>query len=274
MAAAAHDAQSPHIAASYASAGPVSVACITDIGPRQQNQDDARCRLRSDGSWLIAAADGLSGHPRGRAAARRATEALPKRISGPAEMFSAFETAHKSVVTLTPSHLRSTMRDVHLCPATTLAVAAWTPEDGLTVGIAGDTRVLVLWRDADGWHGRTVGRLHRSAGEYGYLVRYLGAPRRWPPMGTGRDPMDVFTDNDIEAPVDLDAFAILVASDGAWEPIASKAKRPAAEAIAAVLDVGDSDAHAIATRVMNAARRLGLSDNASVAAAVITNGAP
>ena len=167
------------------------------------------------------------------------------------------------------------MRDVTRCPATTMSLAAWTPQDGLTVGIAGDTRVVVLWRDDTGWHGRPVGRLHRSAGETGYMVRYLGAPLGWPHMGaTDRDPMDVFTDDDIDAPTDLEAFAVLVASDGAWEPIAARSKRPVGEAISSVIDVGDSDAHSIATRVMDAARTIGLSDNATVAVACITSSTP
>ena len=259
----------------YLSAGPVSVAWISTIGPREQNQDSARCRLRADGSWLIGVADGLGGHPRGRAAARRAIRALPRRISGPDWLFEAFRTAHKAVTKLTPSHLRHTLRDATMCPATTLSVAAWTPERGLVVGIAGDTRVVVLWRDDEGWHGRPVGRLHRSAGEFGYLVRYLGAPLRWPPMGsTDRDPMDVFTDDDIEALTDLNAFAVLVASDGAWEPIASDSKHPVGEAIAAVLDANDSDAHSIATRVMTTARTIGLNDNATTAVSCVTSSTP
>ena len=257
------------------SSAPVSVAWTSTIGPREQNQDAARCRLRNDGSWMIAVADGLGGHPRGRAAARRAIRALPRRISGSDEIYAAFKTAHKAVAKLTPSHLRYTMREIRRCPATTLSVAAWTPESGLAMGIAGDTRVVVLWRDEEGWHGRSVGRLHRSAGEYGYLIRYLGAPRTWPQMGeTGRDPMDIFIDADIEVPASLSAFAMLVVSDGVWEPIASDSKRPVGEAIAAVLDVDDSDAHSITTRVTGAARDIGLNDNATTAVACITSSSP
>ena len=91
---------------------------------------------------------------------------------------------------------------------------------------------------------------------------------------TDRDPMDIFTDADISAPIDMDALAILLASDGAWEPIASHSKHPIGDAIAAVLKPDDSDAHSIAIRVLGSARSIGLTDNATVAAAVITNGAP
>ena len=269
------EAQSVDFEGRYATAGPVSVAWRSETGPREQDQDAARCRLRNDGSWLVAVADGLGGHPRGRAAARRAIRALPRRISGPDELFDAFRTAHKAVTKLTPGHLRFTMREIRRCPATTLSVAAWTPESGLVVGIAGGTRVVVLWRDDAGWHGRSVGRLHRSAGEFGYLIRYLGAPRTWPQMGdTDRDPMDIFTDADIEVPASLSAFVVLVVFDGVWEPIASDSKRPVGEAIAAVLEVDDSDAHSIATRVTGAARDIGLSDNATTAVACITSSTP
>ena len=255
----------------YLSAGPVSVAWQSDAGGREQNQDAVCCRLRDDGSWMVAVADGMGGHPRPRAAARRAIRALPRRISGPVETFYAFRAAHRAVFKLTPKHLRNTMRDVTRCPATTLSLAAWTPADGLTVGIAGDTRVVVMWRDDTGWHGRPVGRLHRSDGETGYLTRYLGAPRHWSHMGaTDRDPMDIFTDDDIDAPAGLSAFAVVIASDGAWEPIAARHKRPIGEAIAAVLDIDDSDAHSIAAKVMGTARTIGLNDNATTAVACIT----
>ena len=77
-------------------------------------------------------------------------------------MYRAFRAAHKTVVMLAPESLRFTIRDIPMCPASTLSVAAWTPEDGLVVGIAGDTRVAVLWRDELGWHGRPIGQVHRS----------------------------------------------------------------------------------------------------------------
>lgn len=213
----------------------------------------------------------MGGHPRGRAAARRAIGALPRRVSGQVGLFEAFKAAHEAVNKLTPGHFRTTMREIRRCPATTLSAAAWTSESGLVVGIAGDTRVVALWRDDEGWQGRSIGRLHRSAGEYGYLIRYLGAPRSWPQMGaTDRDPMDVFTDTEIEAPTSLSAFAVLVASDGASEPIAIDSKRPIAHAIAAIPDFDDGDAHSITTRVTDTARTIGLNDTATVAVGCVT----
>ena len=246
------------------------MAWTSAVGPRQQNQDHALCRLRGDGSWLIAVADGLGGHPRGHAAARRAIRTLPRRVAGAAEMHSAFRTAHKAVTKLAPKHLRQTRSDSRMCPATTLSMAAWTPETGLAVGIAGDTRAVALWRDDAGWHGRSVGRIHRSAGEYGYLICYLGAPLAWPQMGeTDRDPMDIFTDADIDVPAELTGFAVVIASDGAWEPLTSDLKRPVAHAIAAAVHSDDNDARVIADRVLDAALEIGLDDNATVATAAV-----
>ncbi len=246
------------------------MAWTSAVGPREQNQDHARCRLRGDGSWLIAVADGLGGHSRGRAAARRAIRTLPRRVAGPAEMQAAFKAAHKAVTKLAPKHPRQTLRDARMCPATTLSMAAWTPAAGLTLGIAGDTRVVVLWRDDAGWHGRSVGRVHRSAGEYGYLTRYLGAPLAWPQMGeTDRDPMDIFTDADIDVPAELTGYAVVITSDGAWEPLTSDRKRPVAHSIAAAVHADDNDARIIADRVMDAALNTGLADNATVAVAAV-----
>ena len=90
---------------------------------------------------------------------------------------------------------------------------------------------------------------------------------------TDRNPMDVFTDDDIEVPASLSAFAVVVVSDGAWETISSDANRPVAHAIAAVSDVDARDAHDIAHRIMTAARSTGLDDNATVAAACVSGDA-
>ena len=72
--------------------------------------------------------------------------------------------------------------------------------------------------------------------------------------------MDLFIDENIEAPEDISAFAVVIASHGAWEPLEIRTKRPTADAIAAVLDVNGSDAHSIAIRVMDTASEAGLAD--------------
>ena len=96
-------------------------------------------------------------------------------------------------------------------------------------------------------------------------------PRVWPKSLDGyNDPMDMFSDDDIEAPQDISAFAVAIASDGTWEALEIRTKQPTADAIAAVLDADDSDVHSITTKVMGAARDAGLSDNATTAVACIT----
>ena len=123
----------------HASAGAVSVAWSSDVGPRDENQDRAVAHVGSDGSWMVAVADGMGGPPRGREAAIGAIRGLPRRISTPEELNDGFAAANDQVARLTPAHLRFTMSDFHLCPAATLCAAAWTPEGGLLVGYAGDT---------------------------------------------------------------------------------------------------------------------------------------
>ncbi|WP_420446061.1 protein phosphatase 2C domain-containing protein [Candidatus Poriferisodalis sp.] len=159
----------------HLSGGAVSAEWLSELGPRDENQDHARIRLHYDSSWLIAVADGLGGHPRGRAAARAAIKSLPHRIDTPDEMSAAFKAAHEAVFELAPKHLRCSRSGGRRCPASTLCVTAWTPSGGLVVGIAGDTRAVVLWRDGEAaWHGRTLGHLHRNISVYGYITKYLG----------------------------------------------------------------------------------------------------
>ena len=52
---------------SLASRPQASVATVSDIGPRRVNEDRALAVVSDDdGSWVIAVADGLGGHTRGR----------------------------------------------------------------------------------------------------------------------------------------------------------------------------------------------------------------
>ena len=259
------------------SVGAVSVAWLTDMGPREENQDRARIRIHDDSSWLVAVADGMGGHPRGRDASRAAIRTLPRRIATPDEMHGVFKAANDRVAKLAPEVFRYSRNEAHRCPASTLCVAAWTPCGGLLVGVAGDTRAAVLWCDGESWHGRTLGRLHRNISVYGYVTRYLGAPRIWSPLlGNDRDPMDIFTDDNIDLPAEPDSIAVVIVSDGVWEPLvreiyAGKTKQsdPVGKALAATLNPDDRTAHSIATRIMTAAQTAGFHDNATVAVACV-----
>lgn len=100
----------------------------------------------------------------------------------------------------------------------------------------------------------------------GHLTRYLGAP------GGGR--IDLVTAQDADLPVPL--YAVVIVSDGVWEPILSETyigatlpPDPIAAALAATLTHDDDTADTTDTRIMAAARTAGLDDNATVAVACI-----
>ena len=79
----------------HASRGPVSVAWVTDTGPREENQDRAVVHVHDHSSWLIGVADGLGGHPRGAEAAQAAIDGMVQRIASAAEMWQAFSDANE-----------------------------------------------------------------------------------------------------------------------------------------------------------------------------------
>ena len=261
----------------HAARGSVSVAWITDLGPRSENQDRASTHIGSDGSWVVAVADGMGGQPRGREAAIAAIRGLPLRIGSAAKMHDGFRAADEEVAELTPEHLKCTFSSAHMCPAATLCAAAWTSDGDLVVGYAGDTMAALLWRTDKSWDGRALGSPHRTG--YGSISRSVGVPGVWPDSHDGdHRRMDIFDKNDLEVP--SGDYAIAVMSDGVWEPILRTEYRgdkipedPFGPAIAALLDSGDRDANTLASRIMNAARTAGLEDNATVAVAHIGSAA-
>ena len=250
------------------SRGAASVAAVTDIGPRERNEDSMFTAVSDDGAWVVAVADGLGGHDRGDEASQAAVHGLPERIESAADLASAFAYADERVLELSRA-LREkpswVSRDK--IPMSTLCVAAWTPEGGLLIGWMGDTMPFAVWSGSDGYTGSCCGDPHR--GYFGGIERCLGLP----PEDEGQDGglvdveiLDVFEDSEMPD-------AVIIASDGAWEPLAIEYGGyewlwdDTPGGIGSAFDPGADDARGVAESVLAKAVRLGLNDNATVAVA-------
>lgn len=324
----------------------VSVGAVTDTGRRHVNADRfVVSGPADDGSWVIAVADGVGGHPQAPDAAEAAVESLPERIGSLDAMYDAFVVAADRVAAMAPSledfeaaersRLGDTVYDlmersgglanryVASCPLSTLCVAAWTPTGGLLVASAGDTLAFeVRWPPSGTPWRRLIAEPHRQPPGARGVTSYLGAYHNGtiicPPPGDYRH-HDSY--NPYLAVVQVDppaapatAVAVIVASDGAWEPLWRvisaahyDAGDPQESGDPVVLPAGwigtsidpyedpvpplyvhhsgvdhSCLAHAVASvagscaaapviagRVLDAARLLGLGDNATVAVAVM-----
>ncbi len=134
-------------------------ATRAEMGPRDRQEDRVRTFVNADGSWVMAVADGLGGHPFGDEAAQAATDALPGRITNQAEMAAAFDAANAAAWGLHPEmrspdevpagHLESLSEDV---PAA--RVQGWISGQGLLVVLATDGLFdPVLMTHDRGWFG-------------------------------------------------------------------------------------------------------------------------
>ena len=248
--------------------GGVTVAAVTDIGPREVNEDSMFTAVSDDGAWVIAVADGLGGHARGDEASQAAVRGLPERIESAADLATVFAEANERVLELSLALRReSTWVSPDMIPMTTLCVAAWTPEGGLRIGWMGDTMPFVVWSGPDGYTGYCCGRPHR--GLFGGIEVCLG----WPPEdeghGAGADEVEMVDGfEDSESP-----DVVIIASDGAWEPLAIEYggaewlwdDSPAG--IGSACHPGADEASGVAESVLAKARGLGLNDSATVAVA-------
>ena len=195
----------------------------------------------------MAVADGLGGHDRGAEAAEAAIADSPRRVESTDAMWEAFIAAADGVAAL--------------------YVAAWTPPGGLVVGWMGDVvAVQVRWRPGTSPTGRLLGRPHRFP--EGGLSHCLGYddPRRRVGVGLAA----------IAEPLDAgDESAIVVASDGVWEALLwgrNLGRRWGVGDIgdriaAAAASVPVGGAADIAQRLLDAADRAGLDDDATVTVA-------
>lgn len=323
----------------------VSVGAVTDAGPRPVNADRFyTSHSPADGSWVIAVADGVGGNPEAGDAAVAAVEGLPDRVDSLDAMRDAFVVAADRVAAMAPSRedfgtaerarLGDTVYDLTVrsgasanslvasCPLCTLCVAAWTPSGGLLVASMGDTLAFeVRWPPSGTPWRRLIADPHRRpfVGLSSYLGAYHDGSAVSPPPGDYRYHRDYLNPYFAAVQVDLPsdpatAVAVIVASDGAWEPLqqvinaAYHAARPEARREPVELPAGWADvpvdahedplpplyhhhsgvdhsrlAHAVASvtssaasastiagRVLDASRLLGLEDNATVAAAVMS----
>ena len=250
------------------SRGAASVAAVTDIGPRERNEDSMFTAVSDDGAWVVAVADGLGGHDRGDEASQAAVCGLPERIESAADLVTAFADANERVLELSRAlREKSPWVPRAMIPMSTLCVAAWTPEGGLLIGWMGDTMPFAVWSRPDGYAGNCCGAPHR--GYFGGIERCLGQP----PEDMGHDAglvdvemAHVFEDSEIPD-------AVIIASDGAWEPLAIDYggeewlwdDTPAG--IGSACAPSADDASGIAESVLARAVSLGLNDNATVAVA-------
>jgi serine/threonine protein phosphatase PrpC len=246
-----------------------SVAWLSDIGPRRVNEDRASATVSDeDGSWIIAVADGLGGHTRGDEAAQTAIEGLPRRIVNPDEMAVAFGEANERVLELTGPESWQRNMPLFMFPMSTLTVAAWTPEGGLLIGWMGDTLPFVATTGPDGFWGFCCGRPHRQPD--GSIDSCLGMPPMDAEARAGFVEVEIVGESGEGSRPD----AVILASDGAWEPFVHRhgaewlSDDSTTGGIGAACGPGRRAAEDIATGVLRNAQQLGLNDNATIAVAL------
>ena len=253
------------------------VATRIEQGARKRQEDAVTAAANEDGSWVIAVADGVGGVKRGDEAAPAALAALPQRISGDDEMTAAFAAANRAVRVLAPpSSMYELEEDMPgywaVEPVTTLAVAAWTPDQGFTAAWVGDSIVCVMPVAADsGWSGEPVHMRGGNPviGEFA-VQGDAAAPSMLRRM---RRMSDTIGHEDIGRIARRSGVIVAVLSDGAYSGTMRHTSGPwdAADRLSSAIPHSSrQSADAVAQALMSHAWWHGLRDNASVAVAVMT----
>ena len=259
---------------------PVSTVLATrcEVGPRGRQEDRVRTVVNNDGSWMMAVADGLGGHPFGDEAAQAAVDALPERISSPAEMAAAFDEANAATWALRPE-MRSPDEGLSSVIAlTTLVVAAWTPQSGLLVSWVGDSMAfLVPVAGGPGWHSTPHG------GPMGFVSRGIGMFRAGHgdgyelPPGHLENLSDDVPAERVEGWIGDQGLLVVLASDGLFDPVLMAHDRgwfgddPDDLSLGFALPPDQrGSADAVADTLMDTAQFAGLIDNTTIAVAHTT----
>ena len=255
----------------------IDIATRTEIGPRDRQEDRVRAAENTDGSWVIAVADGLGGHPYGDEAAQAAIDALPERIADVAEMTAAFDAANAAAWALHPEMRPHDQGVSSAIALTTLVVAAWTPEGGLLLSWIGDSMGFVVpLGDGPGWHSAP----HNDP--FGFISRCIGMSRadqgsfNLPPADVDHLGDDVRGER-VNGWIEGGGLLVVLATDGLFPPILEAhgqkwfSNDPDDNSLGFALpaDRRGSAADAADT-LMDTARFAGLQDNITIAVARIT----
>ena len=256
-----------------------SVASCAAIGPRKVQQDRVIAHLNSDGSWVIAAFDGLGGHDRGDEAAQAAADAFPTRIDGSAEMFAAIKTANAAVWNLLSedSHVPRRMGLMRNWPArfeplTTVAAAAWTPQAGLQTAWMGDSVLFFV-----PLHAGVAGAHSEPHGSWDSAIMDNALGFTSEPAETSVGAMSDAALVSFNEQIDDTGLLVIAATDGLFDPLRISqygrggrfSAAPHDNSISfAIPEQARSDPSAVASALMEAAREAGLHDNAAVAVAL------
>jgi len=255
----------------------VDIATRAEIGPRDRQEDRVRTVVNADGSWVMAVADGLGGHPFGDEAAQAATDALPERITSQAELAAAFDAANAAAWGLHPE-MRSPEEGVSSVIAlTTLVVAAWTPEGRLLVSWVGDSMAfLVPIAGGTGWHSTPHG------GPMGFVSRGIGMFRASEgstyelPAGHLENLSEDVPAARVQGWIADQGLLVVLATDGLFDPVLLTHDRgwfgddPDDLSLGFALPPERRDsADTVADTLMDTARFAGLIDNTTIAVARI-----